>query len=70
MVNKLENNQLSDVLKHSNNSFEDFYNIITFKVNKVFKELIGSNNISVIQPAVLMSESGMATLRYQRIIHF
>jgi hypothetical protein len=58
-ADKLETNQLSNVLKNSNNSFEDFYNITTFKVNKVFKELIGSNNISVIQSAVLMSESGM-----------
>lgn len=58
-ADNLETNQLSNVSKNSNNSLEDFYNIVTFKVNKVFKELIGSNNIPVIQPAVLMSEAGM-----------
>lgn len=58
-ADKIETNQLSNVLKNSNNSFEYFYNIVIFKVNKVFKELIGSNNISVIQPALLMSEAGM-----------
>ena len=46
-------------MKNSNNTFEDFYNIITFKVNKVFKKLIGSNNISVLQPAVLIGKAGM-----------
>lgn len=58
-ADQLETKQLLDVLKNSNNSFEDFYNIITFKVNKVFKELIGSNNISVLQPAVLMNEASI-----------
>jgi hypothetical protein len=58
-ADKLETNQLSNVLKNSNNTFEDFYNIITFKVNKVFKKLIGSNNIYVLQPAVLMGKAGM-----------
>lgn len=47
-ADQLEINQLSNILKNLNNSFEDFYNIITFKANKVFKNLIGSNNISVL----------------------
>lgn len=64
-ADQLETNQLSNVLQNSNNSFEDFYNIVTFKVNKVFKELIGSNNISVLQPAVLMSEAGMHYVQIQ-----
>lgn len=58
-ADKLETNQLSNILKNSNNSFEDFYNIITFKVNKVFKKLIGSNNISVVQAAVLMNKASI-----------
>ena len=58
-ADKLETNQLSNVLKNSNNPFKNLYNIVTFKVNKVFKKLIDSNNISVVQAAVLMSESGM-----------
>lgn len=62
-VDKIETNQLSHILKNSNNHFEDFYKITTFKVKKVFKKLIGSNNISVLQPAVLMSEAGMHYVR-------
>lgn len=58
-ADQLEINQLSNVLKNSNTSVEDFYNIVTFKANKVFKNLIGSNNLSVIQPAVLMSEASI-----------
>ncbi len=58
-ADQLEINQLSNVLKNSNNSFEDFYNIITFKANKVFKNLIGSNNISILQPVVLMNEASI-----------
>lgn len=50
-------------MKNSNNSFEDSYNIVTFKVNKVFKDLIDSNNISVLQPAVLMSEANIHNVR-------